>query len=75
MKGWVARRITELLGIEDEVVVGYVLEQLDNKEVSPEHHAEDLLAAEGMWLLIKYIPQKLIQTVCCTGTQSKATAN
>ena len=33
MKGWVAKRITELLGLEDEVVIGYVLEQLDNKEV------------------------------------------
>ena len=38
MKGWVAKRITELLGLEDEVVIGYVLEQLENKAVSPEHH-------------------------------------
>ena len=59
MKGWVAKRITELLGLEDEVVIGYVLEQLENKEVKFEHHA---LKAEGMWLLIKCVPQKLMQT-------------
>ena len=44
MKGWVAKRITELLGLEDEVVIGYVLEQLENREVSSEHH---FLKAEG----------------------------
>ncbi len=33
MKGWVAKRITELLGMEDEVLVGYVFEQLENKAV------------------------------------------
>ena len=43
MKGWVAKRITELLGLEDEVVIGYVLEQLENKAVSLQHNAEGFL--------------------------------
>lgn len=34
IKGWVAKRITELLGVEDEVLIGYVFEQLENKAVS-----------------------------------------
>lgn len=29
MKVWIAQRITELLGIEDDVLIGYVFEQLD----------------------------------------------
>ena len=33
MKGWIAKRVTELLGLEDEVVIGYVFEQLENKQV------------------------------------------
>ncbi len=37
IKGWVARRITELLGLEDEVVIGYVLEQLEDKQVRCTH--------------------------------------
>ena len=37
IKGWVARRITELLGLEDEVVIGYVLEQLEDKQVRCAH--------------------------------------
>lgn len=34
MKTWIATRVTELLGVEDEVLVGYVYEQLEDKEVS-----------------------------------------
>lgn len=34
MKTWIAKRVTELLGIEDEVVIGYIYEQLEIKEVS-----------------------------------------
>ena len=34
MKTWIAQRVTELLGVEDEVLVGYVYEQLENKDVS-----------------------------------------
>lgn len=30
---WIAQRVTELLGIEDDVLIGYVFEQLD-----PETH-------------------------------------
>jgi serine/arginine repetitive matrix protein 1 len=34
MKPWIAKRITELLGgLEDEVLIAYVYEQLDNKKV------------------------------------------
>ena len=33
MKGWIAKRVTDLLGLEDEVVIGYVFEQLENKQV------------------------------------------
>ena len=44
MKPWIAKRVTELLGIEDEVLVGYIYEQLETKQVSnrdfftQEHH-------------------------------------
>ena len=34
MKTWIASRVTELLGVEDEVLVGYVYEQLEHKTVS-----------------------------------------
>ena len=35
LKPWIAKRVTELLGIEDEVLVGYIYEQLDaNTQVS-----------------------------------------
>ena len=34
MKPWIARRITELLGgLEDEVLIGYVVGQLEGKKV------------------------------------------
>ena len=33
MKGWIAKRVTELLGLEDEVVIGYIFEQLEDKSV------------------------------------------
>ena len=34
MKPWVAKRVTELLGgLEDEVVISYVIEQLEGKKV------------------------------------------
>lgn len=29
MRGWVAKRVTALLGVEDEVVIAYVIEQLE----------------------------------------------
>ena len=28
MKTWIAARVTEILGLEDEVVIGYIFEQL-----------------------------------------------
>lgn len=34
MKGWIAKRVTELLGIEDEVLIAYIFEQLEGKQVS-----------------------------------------
>ena len=33
MKSWIAKRVTELLGLEDEVVIGYIYEQLEGKDV------------------------------------------
>ena len=33
MKGWIAKRVTELLGIEDEVLIAYIFEQLEGKQV------------------------------------------
>ena len=33
MRVWVAQRLTELLGLEDEVLIGYVLEQLEGQKV------------------------------------------
>lgn len=32
MRVWVAQRLTELLGLEDEVLIGYVLEQLEGQK-------------------------------------------
>lgn len=34
MKEWIAKRVTELLNFEDEVVIGYIFEQLDPSKVS-----------------------------------------
>ena len=33
IKGWVAKRATELLGIEDEVLIAYIFEQIDGMTV------------------------------------------
>lgn len=34
MKPWIARRVTELLGgLEDEVLIAYIYEQLEGKRV------------------------------------------
>lgn len=33
MKPWIAKRVTELLGIEDEVLIAYIYEQLEGKKV------------------------------------------
>ena len=33
MRGWIARRTEELLGFEDEVLNGYIAEQLEGQEV------------------------------------------
>ncbi len=33
MKAWIAKRVTELLGLEDEVVIGYIYEQFESGEV------------------------------------------
>ena len=37
MKTWIAGRVTELLGTEDEVLVNYVCGQFENKKVSTPH--------------------------------------
>jgi len=34
MKTWIATRVTELLGVEDEVLIGYIYEQLEGQDVS-----------------------------------------
>lgn len=37
MKPWIAKRITELLGgLEDDVLIAYVIEQLEGKKVGRE---------------------------------------
>lgn len=33
MKPWIAKRVTDLLGIEDEVLVAYIYEQIEGKQV------------------------------------------
>lgn len=33
MKPWIAKRVTELLGIEDEVLIAYIYEQVEGKKV------------------------------------------
>lgn len=35
MRPWVTKRITEILGMEDEVVVEFVINQLEGEKVSP----------------------------------------
>jgi len=35
VKPWIAQRTTELLGMEDEVLISYIFEQLEGKQVSP----------------------------------------
>ena len=35
VKPWIAQRTTELLGMEDEVLISYIFEQLEGKEVPP----------------------------------------
>ena len=35
VKPWIAQRTTELLGMEDEVLISYIFEQLEGKEVRP----------------------------------------
>lgn len=34
MKVWIANRCTELLNVEDEVLIGYIIMQLEGKDVS-----------------------------------------
>jgi hypothetical protein len=34
LKPWITRRITELMGIEDDVVIGLVFNYLENEKVS-----------------------------------------
>ncbi len=34
MKVWIAQRVTELLGVEDDVLIGYVYEQLEGHKAS-----------------------------------------
>jgi PWI domain len=33
MKVWIAQRVTELLGIEDDVLIAYIYEQLEGHKV------------------------------------------
>lgn len=33
MRGWISRRTSELLGFEDDVLIGYIAEQLEGQEV------------------------------------------
>lgn len=42
MKEWSAQRVTQLLGMEDEVLIGYIHEQLgtDKKVRHALHHAD-----------------------------------
>ena len=47
MKPWIAKRITELLGgLEDEVLIAYVYEQLDNKKVGQPARQPDRQAVD-----------------------------
>lgn len=38
MRPWVTKRITEILGMEDEVVVEFVINQLEEHKVSRGFH-------------------------------------
>jgi hypothetical protein len=74
MKPWIAKRITELLGgLEDEVLIAYVYEQLDNKKVGqPGTRAGNCslrLAREGCWLTMQLPAQREIATCCWNGEE------
>ncbi len=47
MKVWIAQRVTELLGIEDDVLIGYVYEQLEGHKVQMR-----LFGTMSMWLML-----------------------
>ena len=46
IKGWVAKRATELLGVEDEVLVAYIFEQIDGKKVQAQASLSSLSRAD-----------------------------
>ena len=47
IKGWVAKRATELLGVEDEVLVAYIFEQIDGKKVQAQASLSSLSRADN----------------------------
>ena len=64
MKTWIAARVTEILGLEDEVVIGYIFEQL-----GPDKKVGQALASS----LSTCRPAKSIWTLaeCCALLQAK----
>mgnify|MGYP001072077662 CR=1 FL=1 len=55
MKPWIAKRVTELLGgLEDEVLIAYIYEQVEGKKVSQLHSSwfGSLLLQKGRCLLV-----------------------
>lgn len=50
LKPWIAQRITELLGMEDDVVVEFVYNQLEER-VWP----RDVLSSSCIWLIFRCV--------------------
>ena len=70
MKEWSAQRVTQLLGMEDEVLIGYIHEQLGtDKKVS---HA----SYNAYWSLVSSgFGQRKVANSCCAGLGSQAIAD
>ncbi len=78
MKGWIAKRVTELLGLEDEVVIGYVFEQLENKQAGFLRRTCQTQLIISTALLVGYTPHSSwgpLMSAHAAGAQSQAVAD
>ncbi len=47
MKPWITTRVTELLGFEDDVVIDFVFNMLENQQVTRDLHVDLVFNASG----------------------------
>lgn len=52
IKPWITLRVNEILGMEDDVVIEYILSQLELKDINPK------------LLQVSYIFHGLFRTIC-----------